>query len=86
MDKQAPEYKKLRWRTRRGMLELDLLLTPFFDEHYLELSPECRRTFEEMLDQDDADLRNWFNGTLRPANDHLANMVDLILAGVKRPS
>lgn len=85
MDRQAAEYKKLRWRTRRGMLELDLLLAPFFDERYLELSEAQQRTFVELLGREDADLFDWFNRIARPQDERLAAMVDMILASVKRP-
>ena len=78
------EWNKVRWRSRRGMLELDLLLIPFFDEVYRDLSPEQQRAFAALLDQEDPDLLAWFNGNGRPAGEELAAMVDMILAGVKR--
>ena len=31
------DFSRLRWRCRRGMLELDLLLGRFVNEHYREL-------------------------------------------------
>ena len=34
----AGELNKIRWRSRRGMAELDLLFVPFFEEVFLFLS------------------------------------------------
>ena len=83
MDKQDAEYKKLRWRTRRGMLELDLLLAPFFDDFYLDLTGEQQQAFVALLEQEDPDLLAWFNGNDRPPDAGLGNIVDLILARVR---
>ena len=44
MDK-AGELNRLRWRSRRGLLELDLLLLPFYDEMYSELEADQQQTF-----------------------------------------
>jgi len=42
MDK-AGELNRLRWRSRRGLLELDLLLLPFYDEMYSELEADHKQ-------------------------------------------
>ena len=47
---------RLRWQCRRGMLELDLLLLPFVEKHYLGLSASDQRLFEELLAYQDQDL------------------------------
>lgn len=84
MDKQSVEYKKLRWRTRRGMLELDLLLEPFFEQRFLELSSKQQHTFVTLLDQQDPDLLDWFKGAARPDDERHAEMVRLILENAKQ--
>lgn len=50
------KLNRLRWQCRRGMLELDLLLLPFFDKCYLELSPSGQALFEQLLSYQDQDL------------------------------
>ncbi|MDQ8039160.1 MAG: succinate dehydrogenase assembly factor 2 [Rickettsiella sp.] len=47
---------RLRWQCRRGMLELDLLLIPFFDRYYLGLSASDKLLFERLLSYEDQDL------------------------------
>lgn len=55
------ELNRLRWQCRRGMLELDLLLTEFLDTRYDALTPAERATFNRLLQQSDQTLLTWFN-------------------------
>lgn len=52
----AKRLNRLRWQCRRGMLELDLLLSPFVEKHYLGLSASDQQLFEELLSYQDQDL------------------------------
>jgi antitoxin CptB len=46
---------RVRWRCRRGMLELDIILARFLDEQYPRLPPAEQQAFEVLLQtQDDA--------------------------------
>lgn len=47
---------QLRWRCRRGMLELDLLLTTFMEMEYNGLSKEDAALFSTLLDYQDQTL------------------------------
>jgi antitoxin CptB len=53
------EIGRLRWRCRRGMLELDLVLLGFLETSYLKLDEEGRMLFAELLQEEDADLWQW---------------------------
>lgn len=44
------------WRSRRGMLELDVLLRPFASDRYEQLPIDQRRSFEQLLELDDVDI------------------------------
>ena len=74
---------RLRWRSRRGMLELDLLLLPFFDEVYRDLPEHQQRAFEDLLEQDDPDLLQWFSRKAIPSDASMAELVEIILARVQ---
>ncbi len=74
---------RLRWRSRRGMLELDLLLLPFFDEVYRDLPERQQRAFEDLLEQDDPDLLQWFSRKAIPSDASMAELVEIILARVQ---
>ena len=73
------ERNRLRWRARRGMLELDLLLLPYFDEVFHHL-PECEQAvFARLLEEEDPDLLQWFSRQGCPQDPELAAMVNAIL-------
>ncbi|MFT4819751.1 MAG: antitoxin CptB [Candidatus Pseudothioglobus sp.] len=80
------ELNRMRWRSRRGMLELDLLLLPFFDEMYLSVDTEKQLSFQKLLEQDDPDLLEWFSQKSRPDDAGMAALVDFMLARVQPPA
>jgi antitoxin CptB len=47
---------RLRWRCRRGMLELDLVLERFLGENYVKLTEQQQAEFDALLDLPDQDL------------------------------
>ena len=49
---------RLRWRGRRGLLENDLLLTRFLDQHEETLTDEEVEAFSILLELPDNDLLN----------------------------
>lgn len=77
------EYNRLRWRSRRGMLELDLLLLPFFDEEFADLPDHEQQAFILLLEQDDPDLLMWFSQNGEPEDPALAQLVQKILGRVQ---
>jgi antitoxin CptB len=48
-----PELRRLAWRCRRGMRELDVLLDGFLRQEYTAASDAERRAFEALLDLPD---------------------------------
>jgi succinate dehydrogenase flavin-adding protein (antitoxin of CptAB toxin-antitoxin module) len=56
------ELDRVRWHCRRGMLELDLMLQRFLDEHLASLSPDEMERFKEVLDLQDGDLWQILSG------------------------
>jgi len=79
-----PEYKRIRWASRRGMLELDLILVPFFDSCFLELSEGDQQRYIELLEGEDTDLFDWMLGRKRPSDPELLIIVDKILQFSRR--
>jgi antitoxin CptB len=53
------DKSRLAWACRRGMLELDLLLRPFFENEFTVLSPAEQKFFEQLLTESDQDLYAW---------------------------
>ena len=77
------ELNRLRWRSRRGMLELDLLLLPFFDEVFRDLPEVEQLAFVHLLEQEDPDLLMWFSQKGESEVPELQDLVDRILARVR---
>jgi antitoxin CptB len=61
------DFDRVRWRCRRGLLELDLLLKGFLERSYDRLGPEERAAFVELLEQPDNDLLDLAMGRTEPA-------------------
>ena len=54
--------ERIRWRSRRGLLELDIVLGRFIDEHYAKLNEAERQAFEALLDMPDNPLWDMIAG------------------------
>lgn len=80
MKEQTPEEEKakLRWYCRRGMLELDIILSRFLTTYWDSLSPEERHVFERLLHEPDPQLYAWLMGYEVSQDESFNNMVNLI--------
>jgi antitoxin CptB len=54
--------KRMQWRCRRGLLELDIFLQPFVARHYATLSAAELRVFDALLDMPDNTLWDMMSG------------------------
>ena len=71
--------RRIRWLTRRGLLELDIVLGRFMAQEFDSLSDEQQQTFIRLLESDDPDLFKWCMGHGAPADPAFAAMIALIL-------
>lgn len=80
------EKNRLRWATRRGMLELDLILAPFLESQYDDLSSDEQALFVKLLDEQDQDMFNWFIKRHIPEDTDINRIVEIIRSkiGVSR--
>ena len=62
------DFDRLRWRCRRGLLELDLVLTRFLDNGYADLDVRERKVFVDLLAHADNDLWDLMSGRLHADN------------------
>tara|TARA_R110002110_G_scaffold404606_1_gene623077 strand:- start:86794 stop:87060 length:267 start_codon:yes stop_codon:yes gene_type:complete len=60
------EREKIRWACRRGMLECDLFLVPFFEQCYDKLSNADKEIFQKLLVESDAFIFAWLMQTEEP--------------------
>ena len=74
------EMNRLRWDCRRGMLELDLVLTGFLDKYYPKLTESQVKVFKELLDYPDTDLWDMIMARTEPADNTMKTVLQLIRA------
>ncbi len=60
------EQEKLRWRSRRGLLELDLLLERFLANHLETMSQEDIKIYDALLKLADKDFLDLVMGEMLP--------------------
>jgi len=56
MTLETAERNRLRWRCRRGLLELDIVLARFVDQHFGQLALTEKAEFTALLALPDNDL------------------------------
>lgn len=82
-EKSQAEFNRLWWHSRRGMLELDVLLIPFLEEAYPSLPEEDQQRYDKLIQCEDADMFEWFMQRSEPDDPDLRRIVRLILDRVQ---
>lgn len=69
---------KLLWRCRRGVKELDVVLTRYLESSYDDSTEAEKQTFEDLLEYQDPDILRFILNQERPEDEKIARMVDKI--------
>lgn len=72
------DKNRLFWGSRRGMLELDLILLPFVEQIYPTLPQEDKERYHLLLEEQDQDLFAWLMNRNDPQDAELLTIVQLI--------
>lgn len=72
-------YRRLRWRCRRGLLELDTILLDFLEQHYAALTLAEREAFARLLESSDQQLWEWFAGHTEPADSEINQLLKKVV-------
>jgi succinate dehydrogenase flavin-adding protein (antitoxin of CptAB toxin-antitoxin module) len=75
MSEQVPtldpvSLERVRWRCRRGLLELDIVLGRFVRQRYEAMNNDQRVVFDELLDMPDTELWDVITGKKETALAH----------------
>ncbi len=73
------EVRRMQWAARRGMLELDLVLEPFVNKRYSDLSDSDRLIFQRLMLCEDQELFSWLLQREEPEDKELASIIKQIL-------
>jgi antitoxin CptB len=79
------QKNRLLWASRRGMLELDLLLQPFVENHYDLLSDSDKQQFHLFLELEDQQLFQWLVQKEQASDSNIQRIIDIIHESRKRP-
>jgi len=71
-------YRRLAWQCRRGMRELDELLSAFLAQGYAGLDVDGQVAFDALLAYPDAVLLELLMGRMAPADKDTADIVRAI--------
>ena len=74
--------KKLRWKSRRGMKELDVLLERFFEAQSVSLSDGGWPQLEGFLAQEDDVLFDWISGRNLPTDPDMLVLIKTLTHAV----
>ena len=69
------ELSTLRWRSRRGMRELDVVLVRYLDQHYATATDQERDVFKALLELEDPRLYALVTGREVASNPEQAAMI-----------
>lgn len=70
--------ERLRWRSRRGLLELDIVLKEFLDKRFASLTSDEQDAFEKLLTTSDQSLLAYLQGNENPPENELKQLVSKI--------
>ena len=78
--------QQLVWRCRRGVRELDVLLTRYLDLKYPQLDAQQCEAFERFLEQQDPVIMDWLFGKSSTDDVQLQKIVQQLqeISGINR--
>ena len=74
------EIKRIRWRSRRGLLELDLVLERFLAGHFATLDERQLQAYRRLLDLPDNDFLDAVDGKAELGDPELMEIIGLLRA------
>lgn len=75
---QSHKFSKIKWACRRGMLELDFILTKFLEHGFQKLSEIEQDELLQFLTNEDPDLYSWLMGFRQATAAADIKMVNII--------
>ncbi|EXB87697.1 succinate dehydrogenase assembly factor 2 [Acinetobacter sp. 272263] len=69
------EERKVIYRARRGLKEIDVYFDPYVKQYYLQADAEEKATFAELVAQEDTDLLDWFMEVSEPPRPEMKQLI-----------
>lgn len=80
---ETADHSELRWRCRRGMLELDIIFKEFLDKCYADLDQQQKKLLDQILDYPDQLLFDLFLGKMISSDREVSSFVSYIRHAIK---
>ena len=72
------EQERIRWRSRRGLMEMDIILNRFLEQHLTHLTEGEIKSFDALLRLPDNDLLDLAMARKEPEDVGLAALLEKI--------
>ncbi len=72
------ELGRLRWRCRRGMRELDVLLLRYLERDWPAAAPAEQAAFRDLLERQDPEVNALLLGRLEPEYEALLRVLECL--------
>ncbi len=69
------EERKVIYRARRGLKEIDVYFDPYVKQYYAQASAAEKAMFAELVEQEDPDLLDWFMQVSEPPRPELKDFI-----------
>ena len=79
------ELSRLRWLCRRGMKELDVVLSSYLDLHYETATPGEQQNFRALLEMQDPDLYALIIGRSNAQDQAMKQFIEGLRSLKKKP-
>jgi antitoxin CptB len=77
----AQDFGRLRWACRRGIRELDVLLTRYADERFRDAPAAEQDAFRRLLNEQNPVIYSYCLGREEPSNPDMRALLVRIVAG-----
>lgn len=72
------DLKEIYWRSRRGMLELELKLVPFVRDCFNDLTQAEKAAYVALLSEEDWQIFDWLQGRTDPPDATTGELIEKI--------
>ena len=74
-DEMTLEERKVIYRARRGLKEIDVYFDPYVKQYYLQADAHEKAMFAELVEQEAPDLLDWFMEVSAPPRPELLDFI-----------
>lgn len=74
-DEMTLEERKVIYRSRRGLKEIDVYFDPYVKNYYLLADSAEKEIFAALVDQEDPDLLDWFMEVSEPPRPEMKTLI-----------